>query len=262
MIRQRAAAAMAATVASLAGLALCFLGASPAAFAATSTAAATTGCTPSDVVVMHRTADLTTVSVQLASGSAGVSCDVSLHSYETEGATWETSGTQTFLGFDSVHLTTSPQTLTVPAPTCFGQVDLVIGTTRFDGTNGPLPRFPNGVFPSSAVIDVQFVTKACGSGSPSPSVSPTATATSSVSPSASVLPTSTATETAQPEVSVVPSPSPSVLGVTITKPTQQGGPLPFTGTPVGVEIGIGVALIGLGAALCGVVAWRRRSAAE
>jgi hypothetical protein len=48
------------------------------------------------------------------------------------------------------------------------------------------------------------------------------------------------------------------LGVTITKPPQQGGPLPFTGVPVAVEIGAGLALICAGLLLLAVRFWVRR----
>ncbi|MGW1989313.1 LPXTG cell wall anchor domain-containing protein [Embleya sp. NPDC001921] len=71
---------------------------------------------------------------------------VSLASYNTEGPTWPTSGTQKFLGWDSKKLSkNNPKvTLDVSAyrPTCFGQVDLYGNGKKYDGVANPLPAYP------------------------------------------------------------------------------------------------------------------------
>jgi len=245
--------------------------ASAATGAASAGSATASTCTKADVDLVSHNSHLTTVSVKLAAGSENVSCDVSLHSYETQGPTWETSGQQTFLGFATVHLTTTPQTLSVAAPPCFGQTELVIGTKRYDGVDGPLPHYPDGVFDSDITIATWHGGAACASASVSPtatatgSTSPSATAsvTPSVSPSvsASVLPEQlTASPSPSPSVApsttVGPSPSASVLGLTLTKPPTST--LPFTGAPVLAEVALGFGLLASGA-LCGIYAWRRRS---
>lgn len=80
---------------------------------------------------------------------------VSLASYSTEGPTWATSGKQAFLGWDTTKLSRDQRedTLDVSAfvPKCFGQVDLYGNGKKFDGTENPLPRYPNGVFPHDLI---------------------------------------------------------------------------------------------------------------
>lgn len=89
------------------------------------------------------------------------SVEVSLASYDTAGATWETSGgVQTFVDATHVKLSTESKTstsqkLTVKLPgkpgaaTCFGQIDLYFGTKVYDGgtgaDHGPLPNHDGGV---------------------------------------------------------------------------------------------------------------------
>jgi hypothetical protein len=110
--------------------------------------------------------NLHTATVTLKAGFT--SCDVSLNSYQTEGPDWASSGVQQFVDHDTVHLTkTSPSgTLTVNTRGCFQQQDLYIGTKKFDGTDGPLPRYPNGVFPTGLIdhwngkVDANCVTVA------------------------------------------------------------------------------------------------------
>jgi hypothetical protein len=74
---------------------------------------------------------------------------LSLATYETQGTTWQTSGTQQFVDHDVVTLTDANRTatLSVDAPRCYGQVDLYYGSTIHDGGSGPghapVPHYPN-----------------------------------------------------------------------------------------------------------------------
>lgn len=274
---RRKAATGVTVLATVGGSALAVFGWSPAAFAASpaaggATPAASTprptptlssDCAKSDVVIVSRNADLTTVSVRLASGSSGVSCDVSLHAYQTDGPTWPTSGDQRLVGFATVHLTSDPQSLSVTGSSCYGQNDLVIGTTKNDGVDGPAPHYPVQVFASNTLA-----TWIGGSACPTPSVSPTVTPTTSVSPTATA--TSTVTPGPTTPTTVLPlqlaapsSPAPSVLGVqfaqsppTAVLPAAQQ--LPFTGSPLALEALAAATLIGAGAVLFGI--GRRRNA--
>jgi hypothetical protein len=80
---------------------------------------------------------------------ADCSLDFSMASYETEGPTWPTSGTQTFLDFDTVTIDAAnpSATLTVAEPECFGQTDFYTGSTRYDGIEAPLPHYPDSPTP-------------------------------------------------------------------------------------------------------------------
>jgi len=103
-------------------------------------------CKTSDIYIVSKNANLTEVKVVLTNDAAkqNKTCIVSLNSYETDGPTWETSGTQKFIEHDQVILTGHEQeTLKVKAPKCFGQTDLYLGSTKYDGEDGPLPHFKN-----------------------------------------------------------------------------------------------------------------------
>jgi hypothetical protein len=225
----------------------------------TPTASSST-CSKSDVVLVSRNADLTTVSVRLASKSSGVSCDVSLHAYQTEGPTWPTSGTQKLVGFATAHLTDTPQTLTVTGSSCFGQNDLVIGTTRNDGVDGPLPRYPVQAFATNTIASWIGGT-ACPTSSPSPTT-PAPTPTPTTTPPSGVLPTQIVAPASVAPAALTPSPSPSssVLGEefeqppapTATLPLATSQQLPFTGAPLTLEALAAAGLVGVGAVLYGI----------
>jgi hypothetical protein len=198
-------------------------------------------CTKADVIIVTRNADLTTVSVRLASASANASCDVSLHAYKTDGPTWPTSGTQSQVGFATLHLTTTAQPLSVTGSPCFGQNELVIGTQKFDGTDGALPHFPNGVFGSTTIAKWNGG-KACTT--PPPSNPPTVNGPTIVEGEQFVA----------PETAAAPL---QVLGETFVAPPTAVAPkaLPFTGQPIAAEIAAGAMLVGIGALL--IAAGRR-----
>jgi hypothetical protein len=189
-------------------------------------------CAKSDVIIVSRNADLTTVSVRLGSKSKTVSCDVSLHSYATDGATWATSGIQTVVGFATIHLTPTAQTLSVQGSACFGQNELVIGTKKYDGSDGALPHFPNGVFGKTATLATWSGGAACPpttDGNNPPVVNTPTVVTPAVAPTAVLG-----------EVLVAPKPAAAHAAV-----------LPFTGAPIATEFAAGAILLGLGALLIG-----------
>ncbi|HXR41694.1 MAG TPA: hypothetical protein VN738_04750 [Acidothermaceae bacterium] len=229
-----------------------------------SASASSSDCSPSDVVVVSRNSDLTTVSVQLATAASGKACDVSLHAYATEGPTWPTSGTQRLVDFATVHLSDAPQTLSVTGSSCFGQNDLVMGTTRNDGVDGPLPHYPNHAF-GSLLVTWWVGGSACTTPTPTATVSPTSTVSPTMvasppsSPPATVLPL----QFVAPTPVVLPSPSPTVLGEQFQNaPPSAVGPtaLPFTGQPVVIEALSALALVVLGSLL--YLVSRRRAAAD
>jgi uncharacterized repeat protein (TIGR01451 family) len=84
---------------------------------------------------------------------AGVSKVVSLNSYQTDGPTWPTSGTQKFVDHAQVTIDKDHTSgyLAVAAPSCFYQTDLYYGSTRFDGHDGALPHYPNSNVPTNLI---------------------------------------------------------------------------------------------------------------
>ena len=84
---------------------------------------------------------------------AGVSKTVSLNSYQTEGPTWTTSGTQTFIDHDQITIdgNTPDGYLEVKEPSCYYQTDLYFGSTRYDGVDGALPHWPDSGTPLNVI---------------------------------------------------------------------------------------------------------------
>ncbi|MEO5949333.1 MAG: S-Ena type endospore appendage, partial [Candidatus Saccharimonas sp.] len=112
-------------------------------------------CQKSDIYVVSKNTNLTTATVKLTSAAAAQNktCIVSLNSYETDGPSWDTSGTQVFIDHDQVTLSIhhSQGYLEVKSPKCFGQTDLYVGSTKYDGKDGPLPHYPNSVVPANNI---------------------------------------------------------------------------------------------------------------
>ncbi|GAB2728472.1 hypothetical protein [Kitasatospora kifunensis] len=148
-----------------------------------------------------------TVQVKL-DGTAGKGCSyqVSLASYSTQGGSWASSGTQTFLGWATATLTRdkSQATLDISAhlPQCYGQIDLYSGSVKHDGVSAPAPHYPTGVYGGDLI-------SAWNGGAPCQSPAPTPTPSASVP----VLPTPSAGAslpgTPLPSQSATGSPSPS-----------------------------------------------------
>jgi LPXTG-motif cell wall-anchored protein len=98
----------------------------------------------------------TSISVRLV-GTLAEGCEypVSLASYSAEGPSWESSGEQAFLGWDTTVLSseTPEATLDVSgfAPSCFGQIDLYGNGTKYDGVEGALPHYPDSPTPENLI---------------------------------------------------------------------------------------------------------------
>lgn len=139
--------------------------------------------------------------------SKGCTYAVSLASYSAEGPTWDTSGTQAFLGWDTTKLdhkkTKATLDVSAYAPSCFGQIDLYGNGTKYDGGqgkgHGKLPRYPYSATPEN-LITAWNGSAPCSTASPSP--------TAPVSESPSSTPTET-TDSPEPSDSTSTSPEPS-----------------------------------------------------
>jgi hypothetical protein len=216
----------------------------------------------------HRWSDAPqTVQVRLVPGThLGNDCTypVSLAAYTTQGPDWAHSGTQTYLSSSTVYLGAADvptadgtqqqtwQTLTVPKPQCYGQIDLYGDDVKYDGGtgegHGPLPYEPgNVVTPYHLIAAWNGGDKACTPSTPTPTptasqpATPTPTPTPSGPASPSVPPvTPTTTPRVPPKTSPPASPaSPS--------PSHPGLAETGAGAPVGL-LSVGAALIvGIGA---------------
>ncbi|MDQ1485377.1 MAG: hypothetical protein QOJ62_1070 [Actinomycetota bacterium] len=217
-------------------------------------------CTAADITISGK---LATGHITAVTKPGHADCVLSFNSYATQGASWPTSGTQTFVGHDSGLVTVDGLTLTVTLPTGFCQLDLYGSATAYDGNDGPLPHYPNVV----VVSLIAPFNGTCGSTtSASVSASETNTATitppagSSSSSIATVIPTVLGESfSATDSSSASPSISPSVLGIIFTKKPPLTAPkakppvatLPFTGVPLVPALTIGFGLVLAGALLLG-----------
>ncbi|ACU74240.1 hypothetical protein Caci_5381 [Catenulispora acidiphila DSM 44928] len=205
------------------------------------------------------------------------SVDISLASYNAEGPTWETSGTQSFVDFATVHLTTTSKTsasqvLTVKLPgvpggPCFGQIDLYPGSTKYDGTNGHgIPNYHNGVNTPKGVFAAWNGADAGGCTVVTPPPPPVTTTTP---PPATTTPPTTAptTHPSTPVSSTTPPPPPRTSTTTST-PTTPPTTTATPGTPTLAETGSNagelslVALAFFGAGGTAMFASRKAKAAE
>jgi hypothetical protein len=115
----------------------------------------------------------------------GVSKTFSLSAYYTEGADWETSGIQKFVGHTSATLdrnnTVAELTVELPDAECYFQTDLYANGLRFDGTpgQGAIPHYPDVETPLDGIDARTGGTKVCepgkggGEPTPTPEVLPT-----------------------------------------------------------------------------------------
>ncbi|MFB7601065.1 LPXTG cell wall anchor domain-containing protein [Streptomyces sp. NPDC056160] len=215
-------------------------------------------------------------------------CTVSLAAYLTHGPTWQTSGKQEFLDFDTIkvsHGTTGHLTITAPGKDCFTQIDLYRGDVKHDGKTADLPEGPNHpVFTGNLIAAWQGGTTVCHvpqtPSTPPPVPSKPTPPTESTTPPAEATPPATPTPTAsRPSTPGAPKPSASApstppaststspagaVPVTATvRPNQSSGsstPLAETGSGNAVPLAVGAAaLVAVGAGAF-VVARRRRSA--
>ncbi len=99
---------------------------------------------------------LTSVTVNPKAGvtiPSGCTVAFSLNSYNAQGPTWATSGTQSLLDHESITLSAQNPTgaLTVEKPACYGQTDFYAGSTPFDGKDGALPHYSDSVTPTGLI---------------------------------------------------------------------------------------------------------------
>jgi LPXTG-motif cell wall-anchored protein len=188
-----------------------------------------------------------TIQVRLAKPAEGCDYTVSLASYSAEGPTWDTSGTQQFLGWDTVTLNKDKPEATLDvssaAPQCFGQIDLYGNGTKYDGSSdaAALPHYPNSVTPTNLITAWNGGHECQQSPSPSPSpsdetTSPTpSTSPSTDTPTPSTSPStgtpSTSPSTGTPTPSTSPSTSAPAVGDTSSPSPSAGSTAPPTGTP-------------------------------
>lgn len=192
------------------------------------------------------------VQVKVDGASKGCSYQVSLASYSTQGPTWASSGTQTFLGWATTTLTSAkPQaTLDISAhlPQCYGQIDLYSGSAKHDGVSAPLPHYPTAVY-NGDLISAWNGGKACQAPTPTPSPSvpaptpsagasvpgvpsPSPSAPTSPSPSAGVpSPSASAPGTGTPSASHPASPSASAPAGPSTRPSASATVQPTSSAP-------------------------------
>ena len=227
---------------------------SPAAFAThkSTTPSTPVVCTTADIQINSRNADLSQVVVALKSSAAqkDISCDVSLNSYKTDGPTWPTSGIQALIDHKTVTLTKTNTTasLTVQTAPCFGQNDLYIGSTRFDGVDGALPQYPNGVFPTK-LITAWNGGKACAETVPPPATTvdhthdrDCNTPATPTMPETPTTPTTPATPEAPVTTPQVAPETPRILAASTTTPATLPASLPVTGSSTQQSVILSTAL--------------------
>jgi hypothetical protein len=144
----------------------------------------------------------------------GCAYPVSLASYSAEGATWETSGKQEFLGWDTVKLTSEKTEAALDvsgfAPSCFGQIDLYGNGDKYDGTGGhALPQYPSVVTPDNLITAWNGGAACESTPSTPPPASPSEPATPAPSDSESGTPSPSGSESASPSPSDSDSAGPS-----------------------------------------------------
>ncbi|MER6301797.1 hypothetical protein ABT247_19860 [Kitasatospora sp. NPDC001539] len=171
------------------------------------------------------------VQVRLAGvPTAGCDYHVSLGSYATQGATWATSGQQTFLGWSTTTLTREHyrDTLDVTGhlPPCYGELALYSVGGKYDGSDSdhPLPHYPDEPF-SGLVIASWNGGTAC---TPVPTAGPT-----SAAPVPTPTPSSTTTPTTATPTAATPTaaPSPTAASGAPTASPRANPQLPAATTP-------------------------------
>jgi hypothetical protein len=201
----------------------------------------------------------------------GCTYPVSLASYSAQGPTWQASGEQAFLGWDTAILNSTQQqaTLDVSAhlPSCFGQIDLYGNATAYNGITGALPHYPDSWTPTDLIAAWNGsapCTKA--SSLPAPLPSPSASPSPSPSPkhSASLSASDTKPRSA-PVRTEAPVGSPQVPPASRTPVGQMpAGSLAHTGSNSTLTAALaasGAALTALGAGAL-VLVRRRRGTAQ
>ncbi|MEU2549028.1 LPXTG cell wall anchor domain-containing protein [Streptomyces roseolus] len=235
------------------------------------------------------------VHLQVRAAGDRAGCTVSLASYRTHGATWNTSGLQVFHDFDTVSVegtATGSLDIAVPDAGCYAQVDLYRGSVKYDGVkdagdglvHGDLPEGPGrpvikekniswwngGTRDCTADTEPTptATTSAPAGQEPTPTTTAPATATSApASPDASsepsgsaapTTPTASAAASDGPAASEESSEAPSPSSSPTTAPAESEGDLAETGGGNVTAIAAAASVLLLAGA--GLVVVRRRSA--
>ena len=116
-----------------------------------------------------------TVTVMFDGDPGNCSMAFSMASYDTDGPSWPESGTQKLHDYmtATIDAANPSATLTVSLPDCFGQTDFYLGSTKYDGVEGPLPHYPDVASPFDKVSGSNGG-EACA---PAPQTQPTPTPT-------------------------------------------------------------------------------------
>jgi LPXTG-motif cell wall-anchored protein len=203
-----------------------------------------------------------TVQVRLTGDvQEGCSFSVSLASYSAQGPTWQTSGTQAFLGWATATLTKSQPTATLDvsqhAPTCYGQIDLYGNGTKYDGVTGALPHYPDSATPTDLISAWNGGT-ACSSTPTPPSTPTPAPSTPAPTQSAPAVAPTASTAPSTAPVSTKPPVGTPQVPPTSTKPTGNLAETGSNSSETTIVAGSAAALVVIGAGA--VVATRRRRA--
>ena len=161
-----------------------------------------------------------TVTVIFDGDPGNCSMAFSMASYDTDGPSWPESGTQKLHDYmtATIDAANPSATLTVSLPDCFGQTDFYLGSTKYDGVEGPLPHYPDVATPYG---------KISGSAGGDECAAPT----EQVQPTPTPTPTPTPAEQTQP----TPTPTPNDQGT-----GGSGGSTGGTNVDLGVGGTVGI----------------------
>ncbi|MDL5202738.1 LAETG motif-containing sortase-dependent surface protein [Streptomyces sp. ALI-76-A] len=223
------------------------------------------------------------VHIKVRTAGDAATCTASLASYLAHGATFNTSGEQVFVDFDTVTVKpgqTESLDIAVPDAGCFAQIDLYRGAVKFDGeldakdgfVHGDLPKGPDRpVIKDKLIAAWNGGTKDCTTAPSEPPATPTPTpsvpeSTEPSTPAEETTPPATeppASGTPTTEAPTTDAPTPSASeSTTAPAPAPNGGGEDLAET--GANSSTGPIAIGAAVLLAGgagiVMATRRRKA--
>ncbi|MDN0200469.1 LAETG motif-containing sortase-dependent surface protein [Streptomyces sp. S.PNR 29] len=216
------------------------------------------------------------VHIKVRTAGDATTCTASLASYLAHGASFDTSGEQVFVDFDTVTVKpgqTESLDIAVPDAGCFAQIDLYRGAMKFDGKldandgfqHGELPKGPDRpVIKDKLIAPWNGGTKDCTTTESQPPTTPPATPTSpepSTPDEETTPPATTEPPASETPSTDAPTPTPSESeSTTAPAPTPNGGggDLAETGANSATgPIAIGAAVLLAGGAAMMLVTRRR-----
>ncbi|MER7493558.1 LAETG motif-containing sortase-dependent surface protein [Streptomyces pharetrae] len=211
------------------------------------------------------------VHITVRAAADASTCTASLASYLAHGPSFDTSGEQVFVDFDTVTVkqgATDTLDIAVPDAGCFAQVDLYRGAVKYDGKldandgfeHGELPKGPDRpVIKDKLIAAWNGGTKDC-TQSPAPSTSAPAPSTSAPAPSPSE-PQAPAEDTPGQDTPGQETPATTAPAAPAATPNGGGEDLAETGADgsTGLVAGGAAALLAVGAGIV-VVTRRKRTA--